>query len=70
MKKTIFQMEVVIDTEEKSVQTHLHMDKEDFELDVISMFKDIASSLSQAIAMGYTKKVLSFTDKKESEVKV
>ena len=33
MKKSIFQMEVVIDTEEKSIQTHLHMDKEDFEPD-------------------------------------
>ena len=32
MKKSIFQMEVIIDTEEKSVQTHIGIDEKESEV--------------------------------------
>lgn len=69
MKKSIFQMEVIIDTEEKSVQAHLGMDEKKFDPEVTAMIKGIVSDMTQALAIGYTKKILSFTNEKESEVK-
>lgn len=69
MKKSIFKMEVVIDTEEKSLETHIGMNQKDFDPEAVIMLKDVISSMSQAIAIGYTKKILSFSDGKESEVK-
>lgn len=69
MKKNIFKMEVFLDTEEKSVEAHLGIDEEKFDPEAIAMFKEVVSEFSKAIAVGYTKEILSFSNEKESEVK-
>lgn len=69
MVKSIFKMEVIIDVEEKTLQTKIAMNDKDFDPECVAMLKDVSSDLAQALAIGYTKKILSFSDGKESEVK-